>query len=140
MLKEMIGILMTGVTLSACQMTMPEQQAAHSKATMYAATLSNPTCGSEVVLQGNTTQIKLDSNPTTGYSWRLVKPADLFTIEKDEYVPDMAQPQLVGSGGQQIFTLRAKQIGSETLSFEYARPWEKVSAAKQQVCILKVVG
>ncbi len=114
---------------------------AGAKEVTYTATLSDPTCGSEVVLIGYMTQIQLESNPTTGYSWRLAKPASLFDVAKDDYKPAAKQPNVVGSGGTQVITLRAKQQGEETLKFEYVRPWEKdVAPVKTQVCKVKVVA
>ena len=112
-----------------------------AKEVTYTATLSDPTCGSEVVLIGYMTQIQLESNPTTGYSWRLSKQPALFDLAKDEYKPAAKQPNVVGSGGTQVITLRAKQQGEEILKFEYVRPWEKdVAPVKTQVCKVKIVA
>lgn len=152
-------VLAAGAMLAACQsastvqsssgggtagsaQTAPAtgQQRASGEVT-YTATLSNPVCGSEVVLIGYMTQIQLESNPSTGYSWRLAKPASLFDVAKDDYKPAPKQPNVVGSGGTQVITLRAKQQGEETLSFEYVRPWEKDTApVKTQQCKVKVVA
>lgn len=146
--------ILGGVVLAGCQSSSTVQSSATATQTAataspksstgevtYTATLSSPVCGSEVVLMGYMTQIQLESNPTTGYSWRLAKPASLFDVAKDDYKPAPKEPGVVGSGGTQIITLRAKQQGEETLSFEYVRPWEKDTApVKTQQCKVKVVS
>ena len=151
------AVLAAGAMLAACQSTSSVQSSSDGTAgsahtapsgqknaageVTYTATLSNPVCGSEVVLIGYMTQIQLESNPTTGYSWRLAKPASLFDVAKDDYKPAPKQPNVVGSGGTQVITLRAKQQGEETLTFEYVRPWEKDTApVKTQQCKVKVVA
>lgn len=129
-----------GGTRGSSQATIADQKKASGEVT-YTATLSSPVCGSEVVLIGYMTQIQLESNPSTGYSWRLAKPASLFDVAKDDYKPAPKEPAVVGSGGTQIITLRAKQQGEETLNFEYVRAWEKDTApAKTQQCKVKVVA
>lgn len=137
-------ILLAGASsalLSACQSPQTIQSQETQKPVTYTATLSDPACGSEVVLLNHETQIQLASNPTTGYSWRLAAPSKLFEVVKDEYKADYAKPVVVGSGGTQVFTLKAKQVGTEKLSFEYVRPWEKdVAAVEKKECTVKVVG
>ena len=149
---SILAVLMVGgVVLAACQSSSTVRSASTATKTAtdsgkgdavtYTATLSSPVCGSEVVLIGYMTQIQLESNPTTGYSWRLAKPASLFDVAKDEYLPAPKAPNVVGSGGKQVITLRAKQQGEETLNFEYVRAWEKDTApVKTQQCRVKVVA
>lgn len=153
-LSVVVLIAMGGMGLVGCQTASTVQSASSGDtgagkvatdsssdgAVTYTATLSNPVCGSEVVLIGYMTQIQLESNPSTGYSWRLAKSASLFDVAKDDYKPAPKAPGVVGSGGTQVITLRAKQQGEETLSFEYVRPWEKDTApVKTQQCKVKVV-
>ena len=69
--------------------------------------------------------IKLLSNPTTGYSWRL-----RHTMEKGfcellgkEFHPSENRP--VGSGGEEIWFFRVTRAVKTTISLEYARPWKR---------------
>lgn len=131
----------TSVVMAGCQSGQGLQSKDAKEPVTYTATLSDPACGSEVVLVDHETQIQLPSNPSTGYSWRLAAPSTLFEVVKDDYKADYAKPVVVGSGGTQVFTLKAKQTGSEKLSFEYVRPWEKdVAAVEKKDCTVKVVG
>ena len=84
---------------------------------------------------GDTFVIELDSNPTTGYSWNLAK-TDLKIVEQvsREYKPRETTERLVGSGGREIWTFKATAKGKTTLTFQYARPWEKgVSPIKEEI-------
>jgi predicted secreted protein len=68
--------------------------------------------------------VKLGSNRSTGYSWSLGESKNpiLSSLGKPSYKISGALP---GAGGFETWKLRATKIGSETLKFEYRRPWEK---------------
>ena len=67
--------------------------------------------------------IALPSNPTTGYSWTAKSSNGNVTVYGAAYqAPAKAMP---GAGGQQIFVSAANKVGSATITFSYARPWEK---------------
>lgn len=137
--KLVLGTLLLSGVLTGCR-SLIFGKSGITPSTHYIATSADLRCGSEVVLNGDNTRIQLKSNPTTGYSWRLAKPSVLFEIVRDDYESTpMAQP-VAGSGGIQFFTLNAKQVGEETLRFEYVRPWEKdVAPAKTQECKVTVI-
>jgi inhibitor of cysteine peptidase len=70
--------------------------------------------------------ITLDSNPSTGYSWRLARPLpSMLKLQGKRYIPD--KPQKIGSGGTEIWTFEPVRSGKVTIMFEYIRPWEKES-------------
>jgi inhibitor of cysteine peptidase len=83
-----------------------------------------------VVKKGETVSIKLESNPTTGYNWRVgsVSTASVKQNGKVEYSPSPLPPgsgPLVGSGGHSVVKFDAISVGKATITLEYARPWEK---------------
>lgn len=67
--------------------------------------------------------IAVPSNPTTGYSWRGISNNGNVTIWGSAY--EAPGSKLMGAGGQQIFVLLAKSPGTATVTFSYARPWQK---------------
>jgi inhibitor of cysteine peptidase len=77
-----------------------------------------------VLAVGQKLVLKLQSNPSTGYSWSLAESETpvLVSLGKPTY---QARGALPGSGGVETWTLRAAKIGFETLKLEYRRPWEK---------------
>ena len=69
--------------------------------------------------------IVLDSNPTTGYSWKL---SDNFSggivqLVSSSYIPPVTRRK--GAGGEEIWRFKAVAAGKTTISLEYIRPWEK---------------
>jgi inhibitor of cysteine peptidase len=80
---------------------------------------------------GNTLQVALDSNPTTGFKWELVQISDLAVLEKvsDTFEKPMIKqkegsPPIVGAGGKEFWTFKALKPGTAVISMEYSRPWE----------------
>lgn len=73
--------------------------------------------------------IKLKSNPTTGYSWQL-KPVDSVFIASSQHQFIAAKTKLIGAPGFEEWTFNLKPTAfskkqKTTLTFVYARPWEK---------------
>jgi len=74
---------------------------------------------------GQTVNVKLGSNPTTGYIWMLAEKEGynaLTRLGNYKYVPDATQR--IGAGGTQVFTFEGAKRGQAELVFEYRRPWE----------------
>jgi predicted secreted protein len=75
--------------------------------------------------------IALESNPSTGYSWRLAKPLPgMLKLQDKKYIA--AEPQLIGSGGKEEWTFKAVRRGKATIVFEYVRPWEEKTPPVKQ--------
>jgi inhibitor of cysteine peptidase len=75
---------------------------------------------------GDTLQIKLPGNYSTGYQWEVIKGYDDDVIRqtgKGEYQPE--KTDLVGAGGTAVFTFKAVGAGRTYLNLDYRRPWEK---------------
>lgn len=80
------------------------------------------------VRAGDTIQIKLRSNPTTGYSWAEVKgktDAKILKSEGNEYKVNDHPAGMVGVGGNDYWTFRALVAGTTEIVLGYGRPWEK---------------
>ena len=75
--------------------------------------------------RGQTLEIELEANATTGYIWELADPANkdvLRQIGKYRYIH---KSRLIGAGGIQIYRFEGLRKGQTKLVFEYRRPWEK---------------
>lgn len=81
--------------------------------------------------------IALDSNPSTGYGWEVVIDNDLVSLVGKEYEAHGAE--MVGAGGQEIFTFQAQAVGQAQLNFSYRRPWESQQPIKMQTYHLTIV-
>jgi inhibitor of cysteine peptidase len=81
--------------------------------------------GKQVELSvGQTLVVTLASNVTTGYSWSLTGISDESVLQKsgNEYIAPTTN--LVGAGGQDVWTFKALKKGTSTISMGYSRPWE----------------
>lgn len=86
--------------------------------------------GKEItVYTGQTMELVLPGNPTTGYTWRYVYEPDknLMTETGNSY---KIESDLIGAGGNFHWTYSFLHSGSASLSLEYCRPWENNSAIK----------
>lgn len=74
--------------------------------------------------KGQTLQIALDGNPTTGYSWipLAMEPALVEQVGEADYKPDSS---LVGSPGMLTLKFKATSTGKGVLHLDYKRSWEK---------------
>jgi predicted secreted protein len=92
-------------------------------------TLTDPTNGTKVTLRpGGKLQVKLDSNPTTGYFWYL-KDIDASQLDQlsDDYFADPAPEGITGSGGHQMFVFEGLAPGKSKLKLSYERSPQDVA-------------
>lgn len=73
---------------------------------------------------GDTVEIVLDSNPTTGYQWEAL-PWDTEVIEQIDKPVYKSRSKAIGSGGELTFYFKALSTGQAPLKFIYFRAFEK---------------
>jgi inhibitor of cysteine peptidase len=71
---------------------------------------------------GETVEISLESNLTTGYSWTAKYDQTLLELVDDTFKEPTSG--LMGAPGTQIFKFNALATGTAKVTFDYARPWE----------------
>jgi inhibitor of cysteine peptidase len=76
------------------------------------------------VMTGQTFNVTLASNPTTGYSWALAKPLDAKLLTLVTNIYQRPETRLVGAGGQEVWTFKAAGEGRTDIALKYVRPWE----------------
>ncbi len=89
--------------------------------------------------KGQTLEIELEANPTTGYMWEIaasVNEGVLRQIDKYRYVQKSG---LIGGGGIQIYRFEGLKKGRAKLVFEYRRPWEKEKKPAEKYVVQVVV-
>jgi len=88
--------------------------------------------GSAVQLKtGDTLEVRLKSNPSTGYAWSLDPKSTPLLKLTGQSTTNPTQPG-VGRPIDQVFEFQAVRAGSGVLLLRYARSWEKPSASDQQ--------
>lgn len=86
---------------------------------------------------GDTFTIRLDENPTTGYSWNMTAD-DGLQIVNDRYIPGASQA--IGSGGYHEWTVKAVKNGTHKVSGVYKRPWETLAGNEQRFSMTAIVA
>ncbi|WP_257231737.1 protease inhibitor I42 family protein [Acinetobacter sp. YH12023] len=91
--------------------------------------------------RGQTLEVLLNENPSTGYVWALAEQPKLFKVEE---VFQSAQQQtaadatpVLGAGGQKTYRFTATIAGEEFLHLKHARAWEK-NAMAEWTCRVRV--
>ncbi len=76
------------------------------------------------IIVGNTLEIALEGNPTTGYMWEVayVDTDVLIQVCEPEFRP---KSDARGSGGKIIMSFKAVSVGQTLLKLMYHRPFEK---------------
>lgn len=84
------------------------------------------------VKAGRIFAIRMESNPTTGYSWQLSKALDnKIILVTNAYIPP--DSKLCGAGGHEVWAFKAIGEGPTDISMKYVRPWEKDQPARTNV-------
>ena len=79
--------------------------------------------GSETIVRGQELRILLKENPTTGYTWHVVRQdsALLEMVKKDFLAPGGT---MAGAPGKALFVFKAIAAGETELVLGYYRSWE----------------
>lgn len=73
------------------------------------------------------TQVSLEWNPSTGYSWKIFSSDETAVLIEDDGIVK-EETDLVGAPTTASFRIRGIQAGETDLTFTYARPWETEAA------------
>lgn len=124
-MRQLSVLALAMVMLTACipdiMNTAPEVKGLEGAAPVQ--TFTDPVTGTTVTLRpGGKLNLKLESNPTTGYYWYL-KDIDASQLDQlsEDYVADRVPDGVVGSGGHQIFVFEALSTGRSRLQLAYQR-------------------
>ncbi len=80
------------------------------------------------VQSGEIFEVKLCSNPTTGFQWlEEAQISDSVVLKQEDHKfigPESEPPPPPGTPGQEVWTFKALKQGSSKIYLEYSRPWE----------------
>jgi inhibitor of cysteine peptidase len=86
--------------------------------------LPDPTDPTQLILAGpgETFDLLLPSNSSTGYHWEIIPELDVNIVEfvEQDYIPE--EPVMPGSGGMDVWTFRAVSVGETTIVLGYYPP------------------
>jgi inhibitor of cysteine peptidase len=105
-----------------------------------AVRLTHADSGSTVTLHpGDTLEIVLPGNPTTGYTWEVKPGSEALLKQKGdpEFTPDS---KALGSGGKMMMRFTVVAVGKGSLVLLYRRPFEPETRPLQSFGIRIVVA
>lgn len=71
---------------------------------------------------GESFDIEMESNWSTGYHWYWTNNSDISIVDSIDLNYIIEDPDLEGSSGTEIWTFKAKSLGEELLVFSYLGP------------------
>lgn len=80
------------------------------------------------VVPGQTLEVKLDGNPSTGYTWTVASAPEFLKSEGEPTFESKAESGVVGASGTQTLKFSVTAGGEGELSLSYLRPWETGTA------------
>lgn len=84
----------------------------------------------ENMVIGENMTIKLDENPTTGYTWNYsISDKNKIELLFDEYIQDDVEDGIVGAGGVHEWTFNATESGEVEIKFDYYRSWDGIDGS-----------
>jgi len=113
------GVLLAAGLLAACGAGNDGQTTTPKTITVSPKSQTGTSVEAKV---GDIVRVKLEANPTTGFSWEFTA-GDTFKIVRTKYQPDPNSEGLVGAGGTEIVTLRVTKAGSSKLTGTYRQQW-----------------
>lgn len=83
---------------------------------------------------GETFQLKLKSQLSTGFSWKITAQSDILKLAGK---PEIESPKekRPGSAEFQLFTFTAVKKGEGEIVFHYVRPWEKKAKPEKTLTV-----
>lgn len=90
------------------------------------------------VHKNETFEVTLNSNPSTGYSWRLAKNNESRKIDSIEVRYAEPNHTMPGASRNEIWKFKGVEKGIDTLTFEYLRSWEPNSTVEIKKIIVKI--
>ncbi len=88
---------------------------------------------------GDTFEVRLEANPSTGYSWMVAPEKTDIVRQKSIKFMRGGVGDVAGAGGKNIWKFESVKAGSLKLTFSYQRPWEKGVPAVKTVWYSVVV-
>ena len=74
--------------------------------------------------RGTELAVNLAANPSTGFSWTepVVGQSSVVQLTESKYLAPATG--LAGAAGTQVWTFKASETGTTTVSMDYGRPWQ----------------
>ncbi|WP_410508207.1 protease inhibitor I42 family protein [Methanosarcina hadiensis] len=91
--------------------------------------------GTGITLENEETfYLRLQENPTTGYSWELNLSEGLSLVSDKYYPPESGEGErtIVGAGGVHVWEIKADSEGTQQVTAVYRRSWENETGTEER--------
>lgn len=86
---------------------------------------------------GQTVDITLNANPSTGYSWAWINKAAVTTVDSVASF-SVTTNNVPGSPSQEIWRFKAIKAGFDSVKFRFAQPWVGGAVGETRTLFIKV--
>lgn len=82
---------------------------------------------------GQQFQVVLPSNQSTGYQWQVddITAGVLEQVNNEYQLSDKYKENIVGAGGEEIWTFKVLKVERSHIVMKYRRPWDKLDIANE---------
>jgi inhibitor of cysteine peptidase len=124
MMKRICFLGIMSILLASCATLSPTPTPTLPPTAETPNTLLEPTDPTQLVTvkTGETFELVLPSNPSTGYHWDIIPELDENILQFVEQNYRAEQPVIPGSGGIDVWTFRAVSAGDTTVVLGYYPP------------------
>lgn len=123
-MKRIYFLLIATILLSSCATSSPTPTPTLPPTAETPNPLPEPSDPTQLITAGagETFELVLPSNPSTGYRWEILPELDENIVQfvEQDYVSE--QPVLAGSGGVEVWTFRTVNTGDTTVVLGYYPP------------------
>lgn len=128
--RHSIVITIAALLALAMPIAAQESNSTAPKSASRVVTVIDQDNGKDIDLpQGGILLVKLDSNPSTGYSWAVAGNSAPLKLEKTTVRKGNQSDHMAGAPGTQELRFSGISAGVALLTLEYRRPWEHDVAA-----------
>ncbi|MDR2979774.1 MAG: protease inhibitor I42 family protein [Bacteroidales bacterium] len=107
--------------------------------TMKNSISSNPDGNYFEIKKGETFEIQLVTNASTGFMWTWVNKTDVSIVDSVGIRTENPHPEgYLGGSVSRYWQFQGVQKGTDTLKFDYHRPWNNEEVARQRTITVKV--
>ncbi|MFF3652565.1 protease inhibitor I42 family protein [Streptomyces sp. NPDC002181] len=115
-------LLRTAAAAALCALAVFPTEAAGAVPTAHAT--GSDADRSVTLRLGQSTDVVLEENPSTGYEWQITALPSPLRLKSSTYTPSPNPSHMVGRGGVHTFRFTAVRRGTGDLKFAYRRPGE----------------
>lgn len=141
MIQILVALLLTLASLGGTGAPVPDDDSRGTRPPADVTATDSDTITWVRIEPGQTVDVTLKSNPTTGYHWEITS-YDKTIIEpvgEPYYSADPGTEGMIGAGGTETFTFRALAEGETELRMDYLGPDDKPSSTTYALTV-KVRG